>query len=158
MHSNVRKSYLQRLKNKRIHRFDIKQKWLRLIDNMTHEKCLWHEPASAASTFYILDQTEGLNRERRRLKKSHLYIPERFFKDEYQQALRNEQHAGPLRYLLANYDVATDGSVTNSTSMSTGDYMLYYLKNSEVRSVFYITYGQTICKRRVKLVILGNFT
>ena len=42
-HAGVRKGYLQRLKNKRIRRFDVKQKWLRLVENMTHEKCLWHE-------------------------------------------------------------------------------------------------------------------
>ena len=82
MHSSFRKSYLQRIKNKRIQIFDIKQKWIHLIEKMTHEKCIWHEMSSghdsASSIFFILDQTEGPNRERRRIKKvSQLNITSR---------------------------------------------------------------------------------
>ncbi len=129
MHSNVRKTYLQRLKNKRIQAFDVKQKWLHLIENMTHEKCLVVSPAPA---FYALDQTEGPNRERRRLKKRHLFMDSRFFKPEMAERLLDEKREPPLKYLLANYELSpTDGTYT-SIGMSTGDYMLYYLKNSEV--------------------------
>ncbi len=130
MHSNFRKTYLQRLKNKRNNAFDVKQKWLRLIDNLTHEKCLLGCPAPTSS---ILDQTEGLNRERRRLKKAHLFMDSRFFKKEIaNERLKSENRKTPLKYLLANYELSlTDGTYT-SVGMSTGDYMLYYLKNSEV--------------------------
>ena len=81
--------------------FDVKQKWLHLIENMTHEKCIWFDENSAPVNFYILDQTEGPNRERRRLKKSHLYIPERFFKPEVvaEKKLLNEKCELPLRYV-----------------------------------------------------------
>jgi hypothetical protein len=103
MHSNVRKVYLQRLKNKRIQVYDVKQKWLHLIENMLHDRFVWCDQASLPR-FYILDQTEGPNRERRRLKKSHLYIPERFFKPEERYKLLNEKQPSPLRYLLNNYE------------------------------------------------------
>jgi hypothetical protein len=102
-HSNVRKLYLQGLKNKLIKSYDVKQKWMQLIEYMTHERCLWYDPASSPS-FYILDQTEGPNRERRRTKKSHLYIGERFFKAEAKGKLLNEKNFHPLRYLLNNYE------------------------------------------------------
>ena len=72
MHSSFRKSYLQRIKNKRIQIFDIKQKWIHLIEKMTHEKCIWYEMSGREAVgpfFFILDQTEGPNRERRRIKK-----------------------------------------------------------------------------------------
>ena len=128
MHSNVRKTYLQRLKNKRIQMYDIKQKWLQLIENMTHECCIWHDADSAATTFFILDQTEGLNRERRRLKKSHLYIPDKFFKADMKPKLLNEKRTPPLRFLLNTHEQLSSQAF-ESTS---GDYMLYHLKNSEV--------------------------
>lgn len=67
LHSSVRKLYFQRLKTKFIKSYDIKQKWIYLIENMTHEKCVWYDETSWPS-FTILDQTEGPNRERRRLK------------------------------------------------------------------------------------------
>jgi hypothetical protein len=141
MHSNVRKLYLLKLKNKRIELYDVKQKWMHLIENMTHERCICFDKKSSPN-FYILDQTEGPNRERRRLKKSHLYIPERFFKEDYRSRLVNEKNTTPLRYLLNNYEDFLASSSSNcvdnpnfnssSGGSSMGDYMLYHLKNSEV--------------------------
>lgn len=130
MHSAVRKLYLQRLKNKRIQSFDVKQKWMSHIENMTHEKCIFFDPKSACN-FYVLDQTEGPNRERRRLKKSHLFIPERFFKKEHRHKLLNEKQQTSLTYLLSNYeDYLSNNGTSNGNRM--GDYFLYHLKNSQV--------------------------
>jgi hypothetical protein len=117
MHSNVRKIYLQRLKNKRIQVYDVKQKWLHLIENMLHSRFMWCDQSSLPK-FYILDQTEGPNRERRRLKKSHLYIPERFFKPDIRLKLLSEKQPSPLRYLLNNYeDYLQMASVSNAFGM-----------------------------------------
>ena len=130
MHSAVRKLYLQRLKNKRIQCFDVKQKWISLIENMSHEKSIFFDSNSACN-FYVLDQTEGPNRERRRLKKSHLFIPERFFKKEHRHRLLNEKHQTSLTYLLSNYeDYLSNNGISNGNRM--GDYFLYHLKNSQV--------------------------
>lgn len=137
MHSQVRKLYLQRLKNKRIQAYDVKQKWTKLIENMTHERCFCYD-SNTSLDFYILDQTEGPNRERRRLKKSHLFIPERFFKEEQRVKLLNEKQPTPLRYLLYNYEdylAASSGDgfePASKPSSFMGDYLLYHLKNSEV--------------------------
>ena len=97
---------------------------------MTHDKCIWHKP-SLTPSFFILDQTEGLNRERRRLKKSHLYMEDRFFKKEIHENLKSDKQPEPLRYLLNNYDIHDD-SGNQSNGLSIDDYMLYYLKNSEI--------------------------
>jgi lysosomal-trafficking regulator len=177
IHSNVRKVYLLRIKNKRIHLFDVKQRWNALIENIMHEQCIWHDPNSSPrfekktistikllkiinfnfilfQRFFILDQTEGPNRERRRMKRSNLYIPERFFKKERRHDLLNEKRQGPLKYLLKssedyekmNNEQQDNDNSTNSTtnneankidtnpvnSISMGDYMLYHLNNSGV--------------------------
>lgn len=134
MHSSVRKQYFQRLKLKFIKSYDIRHKCIYLIENMTHEKCIWHD-SNSWPLFDILDQTEGPNRERRRLKKSHLYIPDRFFKQEFKLKLQNEKQPIPLRYLLSNYE---DYLSSNNSSKSDSDgtlavnYMLSNWKNSEI--------------------------
>ena len=129
MHSLFRKTYLQRLKNKRIQTFDTKQKWLHLIEKMTHEKCVWFDEDQSAM-FFILDQTEGPNRERRRIKKvSHLNIPSRFFKPDLREHIEESRQNSSLKFLLNNYDYPMN---SGSSGFSAGDYMLYYLKNSEV--------------------------
>ena len=143
MHSNVRKNYLQRLKSKGIQVYHIQKKWMNMIENMTHERTIWHDPANLCS-FFILDQTEGPNRERRRLRKSHLYIAERFFKPEVKPKLENEKQPSTLRYLISNGDDGigdggggsggggtdggdtSNGSSTGGGSVSSGDYMLYH--------------------------------
>ena len=134
-HSNVRKMYLQGLKNKLIKSYDVKQKWVQMIETMCHEKCLWHDPDSWPS-FYILDQTEGAHRERRRLKKSHLFIEERFFKKHVQPSLTHERNVHPLKYLLNNYEdylAANTPSFENDSDGSfISNYGLNYWKNNEI--------------------------
>jgi hypothetical protein len=149
MHSNVHKQLFQRLKSKMIKQDDVKQSWMHLIENMTHEKCMWFDEASWPS-FYILDQTESPSRERRRLKKCHLYIPDRFFKDEVRWKLAHERQVHPLKYLLNNYDEYSNGGssgggggsnsnggrASDASSMDTGpsfanSYMLNQWKYSE---------------------------
>jgi hypothetical protein len=147
MHSNVRKQLFQRLKSKMIKQYDVKQSWMHLIENMTHERCMWFDEASWPS-FYILDQTESPSRERRRLKKSHLYIPERFYKEEVRWKLAHERQVHPLKYLLNNYEeylnngnagvnsnsnggTDSDGSGFDSGPSFANNYMLNQWKYSE---------------------------
>jgi hypothetical protein len=120
MHSSVRKQLFQRLKSKLIKQYDMKQKWMYLIENMTHEQCLWFEGSSWPS-FYILDQTESPFRERRRLRTSHLYIPERFFKPEVRSKLQNEKQTPSLNYLLKSYDDYVNASSKNKSEDKTDE-------------------------------------
>ena len=118
MHSSVRKQLFQRLKSKLIKQYDIKKNWMGIIENMTHEKCIWFD-AHCWPYFYILDQTESPCRERRRLKKSHLYLAEKYFKEETRSKLLNEKQTHPLKYLLNNYDDYFNSGSNNSDNIST---------------------------------------
>ena len=134
MHSNVKKTYFQRLKDKNIELYEAKKKWMRLIENMTHERCVWFDKMSAPN-FFVLDQTEGPNRERRRLKKSHLFIAERFFKSEQREKVIGEKQPSPLRFLLSNYEdyFGSENLESGSNVITIGDlYMMSYLKKSEI--------------------------
>ena len=115
VHSNVKKLYLQRVKSKRIELFDVRQRWTRLIEQMTHERCMCYDAASAPA-FHMLDATESPNRERRRLVRSHLYIAERFFKPDYRQLVANERRQGPLRYLCSSGNAAV--AITDADAAS----------------------------------------
>ena len=117
MHSSVRKQLFQRMKNKMIRQYEVRQRWLNLIENMTHERSMWHEEECEPG-FFMLDQTEGPNRERRRLRKDHLYLDERFFKAETRPLLAAERRHSRLRYLAGD-----------PQSISSGDYMLYHKAN-----------------------------
>lgn len=123
------------LKNKLIKSYDVKQKWVQIIESMCHEKCLWHDKATWPS-FHILDQTEGAHRERRRLKKSHLYINERFFKEQVKAKLANERNMHPLKYLLNTFEdylTADKPSFENDPDGSfISSYGLNHWKNNEI--------------------------
>lgn len=137
IHSHVRKISFQRLKAKFIKSYDVKQKWIYLIENLTHVKCLLFD-ANSWPQFDVLDQTEGPNRERRRLKKSHLLIGERFFKNEFKYKLKNETCSSSLKYLLNNYEdylSQNQSDIKDSKeydSSFTANYMLSHWKNSEI--------------------------
>lgn len=104
---------------------------------MCHEKCgMWHDALTWPS-FQILDPTEGPHRERRRLKKSHLYINERFFKSDVRSKLANERNVHPLKYLLNTYEdylASSDKpSFENDPDGSfISNYGLNYWKNNEI--------------------------
>ena len=116
--------------------YDIKHKWLTIIDNMTHEHCLWYDPESSPQ-FYTLDQTEGPNRERRRLRKTHLNIDRRFFKECVKHKLDNEQKQNKFDYLLKNEEDHSKSSILNNNNNNNNNYdgivdsLTFYLKKPE---------------------------
>lgn len=122
-------------KKKFIKSYEVKQKWVQKIASMCHERCLWHDAATWPQ-FQILDQTEGAHRERRRLKKSHLYIGERFFKTEIKPLLNNERGVHPLKYLLNTYqDYVESGKPVFDTDHDGSfipNYDLNQWKNNEI--------------------------
>jgi hypothetical protein len=127
-YAKVRKFYLQTIRTKRIKMYGTKQKWLQMAENLTHEHCLWYNGACAPQ-FYMLDQTEGPNRERRRLIKSNLNIPHKFFKKEVLYKLDNEKNRGSFDYLMCDEDGLLKNNSDNSYSI--GDAISYNLRNSE---------------------------
>ncbi|XP_051880021.1 lysosomal-trafficking regulator isoform X2 [Pristis pectinata] len=57
--------------------------WRELVQQLTHERAIWYDPVSYP-TSWQLDPTEGPNRERRRLQRCYLTIPNKYL-------LRNRQ-------------------------------------------------------------------
>ena len=114
---DVLKNYFQYVKAKHDHTYELKHKWLEILDNMTHEHCLWYSPLNAPQ-FYVLDQTEGPNRERRRLKKSHLFINKKFFKNDIHYKVECEKRPSSYEYLLCNED---DYAMSNNNKNSKND-------------------------------------
>ncbi|XP_069741266.1 lysosomal-trafficking regulator isoform X2 [Narcine bancroftii] len=57
--------------------------WRELVQQLTHERSVWYDPVSYP-TSWQLDPTEGPNRERRRLQRCYLTIPNKYL-------LRNRQ-------------------------------------------------------------------
>lgn len=128
--TDVLKNYFQSIKIRHDKSYDLKQKWMQIINNMTHEHCLWYSCINSPK-FYTLDQTEGPNRERRRLKKSHLYIEEKFFKKEVYAHVNCEKISGKFEYLLCHEDDfnINDDSL-KAKSYGIDDPVAYYLRNS----------------------------
>uniref|UniRef100_A0A8C4L654 Lysosomal trafficking regulator n=1 Tax=Equus asinus asinus TaxID=83772 RepID=A0A8C4L654_EQUAS len=71
--------------------------WQELIQQLTHDRAVWYDP-TYYPTSWQLDPTEGPNRERRRLQRCYLTIPNKYL-------LRDRQKSGdvvkpPLSYLF----------------------------------------------------------
>ncbi|XP_069810685.1 lysosomal-trafficking regulator [Dendropsophus ebraccatus] len=71
--------------------------WQELVQQLTHDRAVWYDPASYPTSFQ-LDPTEGPNRERRRLQKCYLTIPNKYILRERQRA--EESIKPPLSYIF----------------------------------------------------------
>ena len=139
---DVLKNYFQYIKSRQDQTVELKHKWLEILDNMTHEHCLWFDPFNAQH-FTVLDQTEGPNRERRRLKKSHLYIKHKFFKNEVHYKIDCEKRASKYEYLLCNEDdYATSSSKSNMSSIEPpdGSYVIEDASSHYFRNTIFLQY------------------
>ncbi|CAH1790633.1 unnamed protein product [Owenia fusiformis] len=77
----------------------IKKAWKNIIEQLTHERAVWHYPESYPQTWQ-LDPTEGPHRVRCRLQRSHHTIEQRFYDEEHISKLDPEYHSAPLTFLL----------------------------------------------------------
>jgi hypothetical protein len=143
---DVLKSYFQYIKSRHDQTVELKHKWLEILENMTHEHCLWFDPLNAQH-FTVLDQTEGPNRERRRLKKSHLYIKHKFFKNEVHNKVDCEKRASKYEYLLCNEDdYATSSNKSNMSSIepTDGSYVIEDSSSHYFRNTIFLQYVKFI--------------
>ncbi|XP_055491132.1 lysosomal-trafficking regulator isoform X3 [Leucoraja erinacea] len=78
-----RKKVIQHIR--RMYKVDLSagRHWRELVQQLTHERAVWYDPVSYP-TSWQLDPTEGPNRERRRLQRCYLTIPNKYL-------LRNRQ-------------------------------------------------------------------
>ncbi|XP_033860353.3 lysosomal-trafficking regulator-like isoform X2 [Acipenser ruthenus] len=71
--------------------------WQELVQQLTHDRAVWYDPASYP-TSWQLDPTEGPNRERRRLQRCYLTIPNKYLLRDRQKP--EEPVKPPLSYLF----------------------------------------------------------
>ncbi|XP_012931227.1 lysosomal-trafficking regulator [Heterocephalus glaber] len=71
--------------------------WQELIQQLTHDRAVWHDPIYYP-TSWQLDPTEGPNRERRRLQRCYLTIPNKYLLRDRQKS--EDMIKPPLSYLF----------------------------------------------------------
>ncbi|KAE8601970.1 hypothetical protein XENTR_v10013848 [Xenopus tropicalis] len=71
--------------------------WQELVQQLTHDRAVWYDPESYP-TSWQLDPTEGPNRERRRLQRCYLTIPNKYLLRDRQKP--EETVKPPLSYLF----------------------------------------------------------
>ncbi|KAM4694759.1 lysosomal-trafficking regulator [Discoglossus pictus] len=71
--------------------------WQELVQQLTHDRAVWYDPESYP-TSWQLDPTEGPNRERRRLQRCYLTIPNKYILRDRQKP--EETIKPPLSYLF----------------------------------------------------------
>ncbi|KAG6439329.1 hypothetical protein O3G_MSEX000680 [Manduca sexta] len=81
-----RKSFMELLRSANARAAARAARWRRLLDDLTHEHAVWHDPRSYP-TSWQLDPTEGPGRVRVRLRRAHLNIHPRFLKPQYRHKL-----------------------------------------------------------------------
>ncbi|XP_056422915.1 lysosomal-trafficking regulator isoform X3 [Hyla sarda] len=92
-----RKNVIQHIRN--MYKVDLSasRHWQELVQQMTHDRAVWYDPASYPTSFQ-LDPTEGPNRERRRLQKCYLTIPNKYILRDRQR--QEESIKPPLSYFF----------------------------------------------------------
>ncbi|XP_067321110.1 lysosomal-trafficking regulator [Anolis sagrei] len=89
--------------------------WQELIQQLTHDRALWYDPASYP-TSWQLDPTEGPNRERRRLQRCYLTIPNKYLLKDRQKA--EEMIKPPLAYLSEDKTHSSHSSTVKDKAAS----------------------------------------
>lgn len=79
-----RKMFINHLKHLSSERYSIHKNWKSIIEMFSHEKSVWHYPDSYPQS-WELDPVEGPMRIRRRLRRCHLNIPEKFFCNKHKR-------------------------------------------------------------------------
>ncbi|GIX83957.1 lysosomal-trafficking regulator [Caerostris extrusa] len=99
--NNERKSFMEELKAKYYEEASGRMIWLKLIEQMTHEKAVWHISDSYPNS-WELDPTEGPLRIRKRLKRCYLNVHPRFLKPDYTDQLVKTDQEPPFVNLLVH--------------------------------------------------------
>ncbi|KAJ6664668.1 hypothetical protein lerEdw1_006241 [Lerista edwardsae] len=110
-----RKKVMQHIR--RMYKTDLSasRHWQELIQQLTHDRTLWYDPASYP-TSWQLDPTEGPNRERRRLQRCYLTIPNKYLLKDRQKP--EEVIKPPLAYLFEDKTHSSHSSTVKDKAAS----------------------------------------
>ncbi|XP_071033257.1 lysosomal-trafficking regulator, partial [Parasteatoda tepidariorum] len=104
--NNERKHFIEELKRKYYEEASERRIWLRLIEQMTHEKAVWYQNDLYPNS-WELDPTEGPSRVRRRFKRCFLNLDSRFLRVDTQTKLNRDL---PFVNLLVNRNEFPDSA------------------------------------------------
>ncbi|XP_005291247.2 lysosomal-trafficking regulator isoform X3 [Chrysemys picta bellii] len=89
--------------------------WQELVQQLTHDRTLWYDPV-CYPTSWQLDPTEGPNRERRRLQRCYLTIPNKYLLQDRQK--HEEVIKPPLSYLFEDKTHSSHSSTVKDKAAS----------------------------------------
>ncbi|KFM67637.1 Lysosomal-trafficking regulator, partial [Stegodyphus mimosarum] len=109
MQTDERKVFIEELKHKYYEEASERMSWLKLSEQMTHERAVWHIKESYPYS-WELDPTEGPFRVRRRLRRCYVDIEPRFLKPEFAEKLLNLKKEQPFINLLLHHNEFSDSA------------------------------------------------
>ncbi|XP_078069513.1 lysosomal-trafficking regulator isoform X3 [Mustelus asterias] len=89
--------------------------WQELVQQLTHDRAIWYDPVSYP-TSWQLDPTEGPNRERRRLQRCYLTIPNKYLLTDRQKP--EEPLKPPLSFLFEDKSHSSFSSTVKDKATS----------------------------------------
>ncbi|XP_067840227.1 lysosomal-trafficking regulator isoform X1 [Heptranchias perlo] len=110
-----RKKVIQHIR--RMYKVDLSasRHWQELVQQITHDRAVWYDPVSYP-TSWQLDPTEGPNRERRRLQRCYLTIPNKYLLRDRQKP--EEPLKPPLSFLFEDKSHSSFSSTVKDKATS----------------------------------------
>ncbi|XP_052057749.1 lysosomal-trafficking regulator-like isoform X2 [Mytilus californianus] len=109
LQTHERNKMIEHVKKKMTEKIQIKKMWQELVQNLTHERAVWHCQKSYPKSWQ-LDPTEGPGRVRKRLKRCHLGLNSRFLLTQHKEKLEAENIDPPLIYLFEDDHQMSDSA------------------------------------------------
>ncbi|NWX87962.1 LYST regulator, partial [Nothoprocta pentlandii] len=110
-----RKKVIQHIRGMYKAELSASRHWQELVQQLTHDRALWYDPVYYP-TSWQLDPTEGPNRERRRLQRCYLTIPNKYLLPDRQK--QEGMIKPPLSYLFEDKTYSSHSSTVKDKAAS----------------------------------------
>ncbi|KAI1240799.1 hypothetical protein IHE44_0009242 [Lamprotornis superbus] len=110
-----RKKVIQHIRGMYKAELSASRHWQELVQQLTHDRALWYDPVYYP-TSWQLDPTEGPNRERRRLQRCYLTIPNKYLLPDRQK--QEGMIKTPLSYLFEDKTHSSHSSTVKDKAAS----------------------------------------
>nr|XP_013800926.1 PREDICTED: lysosomal-trafficking regulator [Apteryx mantelli mantelli] len=110
-----RKKVIQHIRGMYKAELSASRHWQELVQQLTHDRALWYDPLYYP-TSWQLDPTEGPNRERRRLQRCYLTIPNKYLLPDRQK--QEGMIKPPLSYLFEDKTYSSHSSTVKDKAAS----------------------------------------
>ncbi|KAM9383537.1 lysosomal-trafficking regulator [Phaethornis superciliosus] len=110
-----RKKVIQHIRGMYKAELSASRHWQELVQQLTHDRALWYDPVYYP-TSWQLDPTEGPNRERRRLQRCYLTIPNKYLLPDRQK--QEGVIKSPLSYLFEDKTHSSHSSTVKDKAAS----------------------------------------